>query len=109
VDALDDAFLWDIVETCEEHFGISRFFAPDNWSFDENSTEPSLNRRRTGGGNYLIQSINERNMLRKSAYSDGSSAESNCSGDTVGLPTCSFQCFLVLNQKRDVRRSEFAC
>lgn len=35
VDALDDAFLWDIVENCEQHFGINRFYSPDASSFSD--------------------------------------------------------------------------
>lgn len=35
VDALDDAFLWDIVENCEQHFGINRFYSPDTLTFSD--------------------------------------------------------------------------
>lgn len=70
VDALDDAFLWDIVETCEEHFGISRFFAPDNWSFDDEKAEKP--KQRPTGSEYLIQSMNDRDLFRKRAGSNAS-------------------------------------
>lgn len=82
VDALDDAFLWDIVETCENHFGINRFFAPENWSFGAgeetgDEQEDDIHERKSAGSKFLIQSINERNKLRQGAASNGgSSAES---------------------------------
>ncbi|KAI6221740.1 Protein SZT2 [Aphelenchoides besseyi] len=74
VDALDDAFLWDIVETCEEHFGINRFFSPDNAAVDDpqsgTQSQPSLLNNR------LVQDSPQRNLQRKRNFSNGSSAES---------------------------------
>ncbi|KAI6184934.1 Protein SZT2 [Aphelenchoides bicaudatus] len=79
VDALDDAFLWDIVETCEEHFGISRFFAPDNWAFDANADANGEEEgaQQPTGSKYLIQSMNDRFRFRQSVMSNGTSNESN--------------------------------
>lgn len=78
VDALDDAFLWDIVETCEDHFGISRFFAPENCSFDEDDEEARRDRKQIGAKT-LIRNRDERDQLRKMEGSAGSSAESTYS------------------------------
>lgn len=82
VDALDDAFLWDIVETCENHFGISRFFAPEEWSFGEEKEDESNYKRRQTGAKSLIQTRDQRDFLR-TAVSDGSSAASTCSDLSV--------------------------
>jgi hypothetical protein len=83
VDALDDAFLWDIVETCENHFGISRFFAPEDWSFGEEKDDAYLKRRQMGARS-LIQTRDQRDLLRN-AVSDGSSAASTCSDLSVSF------------------------
>ncbi|CAD5211766.1 unnamed protein product [Bursaphelenchus okinawaensis] len=34
VDALDDAFLWNFVEDCQQHFGINRFYSPNKSDVD---------------------------------------------------------------------------
>ncbi|CAD5216067.1 unnamed protein product [Bursaphelenchus xylophilus] len=69
VDALDDAFLWNFVEDCQQHFGINRFYSPEDTSFDAVvNVENTLKLSRKCNGRFM-------------SPMPSSSASSDCSTD----------------------------